>query len=49
MGNSGPPVMAFKPIKKHTHSSAVNLTLLPGSVTGVLMAGGALKGGAGAN
>ena len=43
MGNSGPPVITFKPIKKHTHSSAVNLTLLPGSVTGVLMAGGALK------
>ncbi len=35
LGNSGPAVLTFKPVKRHTHKSAVNITRLPGSVQGV--------------
>lgn len=36
MGNSGPPVLTFKPLRKHTHSSVVNTSQLPELVRGVL-------------
>lgn len=35
MGNSGPVVLAFKPVKRHTHKSAVNINRLPELVDGV--------------
>jgi hypothetical protein len=34
MGQPGPPALTFKPVKRHTYTSAVNLTRLPGSVEG---------------
>jgi L-asparaginase/Glu-tRNA(Gln) amidotransferase subunit D len=43
MGNSGPAVVTFKPVKKHTHSSAVNTSHLPESVSGVLKVDDRLK------
>ncbi|HUK39883.1 MAG TPA: asparaginase domain-containing protein [Candidatus Acidoferrales bacterium] len=35
MGNSGPVALSFKPVKRHTHKSAVNITRLPEMVQGV--------------
>ncbi|MBI4526315.1 MAG: asparaginase [Deltaproteobacteria bacterium] len=35
LGNSGPAVLTFKPVKRHTHKSAVNITQIPGTVQGV--------------
>jgi L-asparaginase len=40
MGNSGPVVLAFKPVKRHTHKSAVNISRLPETVEGVLRVDG---------
>jgi L-asparaginase len=35
MGQPGPPVLTFRPVKRHTHTSEVRLTELPATVTGV--------------
>ena len=35
LGNSGPAVLSFKPVKRHTHKSAVNINRLPQTVQGV--------------
>ena len=35
LGNSGPAVLSFKPVKRHTHKSAVNINRLPETVHGV--------------
>jgi L-asparaginase len=35
LGNSGPAVLSFRPVKRHTHKSAVNITQLPTAVQGV--------------
>lgn len=43
MGNSGPPVVTFKPVRKHTYSSAVNMSQLPEFVSGVLKVDDKLK------
>ena len=43
MGNLGPPVVTFKPVKKHTHSSVVKMSQLPETVTGVLKVDGKLR------
>lgn len=34
MGHPGAPQFSFKPVKRHTHNSAVNLTQLPSAVQG---------------
>jgi hypothetical protein len=34
MGHPGAPQFSFKPVKRHTHTSAVNVTQLPGAVQG---------------
>src|SRR5262245_21792075 len=34
MGQPGPPVLTFRPVKQHTHTSAVRSSLLPASVEG---------------
>ena len=36
LGNSGPVALSFKPVKRHTHKSAVNINRLPETVHGVL-------------
>ena len=35
MGQPGPPVLTFRPVKRHTHASEVRLSLLPAVVEGV--------------
>ena len=35
LGNSGPASLTFRPVKRHTHKSAVNINRLPGTVQGV--------------
>ena len=40
MGQPGPPALTFRTVKRHTHSSAVNLTHLPESVEGARLDGG---------
>ncbi len=35
LGNSGPAILTFRPAKRHTHKSAVNINRLPGTVQGV--------------
>jgi len=40
MGQPGPPALTFKTVKKHTCSSAVNLSRLPSSVEGARRDGG---------
>jgi L-asparaginase len=40
LGNSGPVALSFKPIKRHTHKSAVNINRLPETVQGVLRVDG---------
>ena len=35
MGDPSPPALTFQPIRRHTYTSAVNLSQLPVSVTGV--------------
>ncbi|MGH7334281.1 MAG: asparaginase domain-containing protein [Candidatus Rokuibacteriota bacterium] len=42
MGQPGPPVLTFRPVKQHTSTSAVRLSQLPGSVDGVRLADGKL-------
>jgi L-asparaginase len=39
MGHPGPPQFTFKTVKKHTHTSAVNLRQLPDDVQGAKMQG----------
>jgi L-asparaginase len=34
MGHPGPPQFSFKPVKRHTHASAVNISRLPSEVQG---------------
>jgi hypothetical protein len=34
MGHPGEPQFSFKPVKRHTHRSSVNITCLPGAVQG---------------
>jgi L-asparaginase len=46
MGQPGPPTLTFRPVKRHTHTSAVNLCCLPEGVEGVQRAGGRLARGA---
>lgn len=38
----GPPVLTFKPVRRHTHTSAANLSRLPASVDGVQRVDGGL-------
>lgn len=40
MGQPGPAALTFKTVKRHTHTSAVNLTHLPESVEGARLDGG---------
>lgn len=40
IGAPGDPMLTFRPSKLHTYRSAVNLSRLPGAVTGVQAAGG---------
>jgi hypothetical protein len=40
MGQPGPPALTFRPVKRHTHTSAVNLSRLPEAVEGVCSADG---------
>jgi L-asparaginase len=35
MGQPGPPALTFQPVKRHTHTSEVNLSRLPACVEGV--------------
>ena len=42
MGQPGPPVLTFRPVKRHTHISAVNLSRLPACVEGVRRVNGRL-------
>jgi L-asparaginase/Glu-tRNA(Gln) amidotransferase subunit D len=43
MGNSGPAILMFRPVKRHTHKSAVNINRLPGTVEGVLRIDGTVR------
>jgi len=43
MGQPGPAALTFRPLKRHTHSSEVNLTCLPGSVEGIRLEGGTIR------
>ena len=42
MGQPGPPALTFRPVKRHTHTSAVNLSRLPACVEGVRLDNGRL-------
>lgn len=42
MGQPGPPTLTFRPVKRHTHTSAVNLSRLPEAVEGVRAVDGRL-------
>src|SRR5919109_5181700 len=42
MGQPGPPALTFRPVKRHTHTSAVNLSRLPACVEGVRLDNGQL-------
>ncbi|MDU0301005.1 MULTISPECIES: asparaginase domain-containing protein [unclassified Streptomyces] len=42
LGGYGPPQLTYLPTRRHTHRSEVRLTVLPGTVTGVM---GSLGGG----
>jgi L-asparaginase len=42
MGQPGPPTLTFRPAKRHTHTSAVNLSRLPESVEGTRRVNGRL-------
>ncbi len=44
MAYPGPPVLTFRPVKRHTHTSAVNLSRLPVSVTGTRRIDGRITG-----
>jgi hypothetical protein len=43
MASPGPPVLTFRPVKQHTHTSAVNLSRLPDSVEGTQHVDGKLS------
>src|SRR3989449_7199990 len=43
MGQPGPPALTFRPVKRHTHTSAVNLSRLPACVEGVRLDHGRLN------
>jgi hypothetical protein len=43
MGQPGPASLTFRPVKRHTYLSEVNLTKLPASVNGVRREAGALR------
>ena len=43
LGNSGPAVLAFRTVKRHTHKSAVNINQLPETVDGVLRVDGKVR------
>lgn len=40
MGQPGPPVLTFRPVRRHTYTSAVRLSELPASVEGIKLADG---------
>src|SRR5215510_11816301 len=40
MGQPGPPVLTFRPVKRHTYASSVRLSELPKTVDGTRRAGG---------
>jgi L-asparaginase len=42
MGDPSPPALTFQPVRRHTFTSAVNMSQLPSSVTGVQRDGGGL-------
>jgi hypothetical protein len=42
MGQPGPPALTFRPVKRHTYTSAVNLSRLPACVEGVRLDNGRL-------
>jgi L-asparaginase/Glu-tRNA(Gln) amidotransferase subunit D len=42
LGNAGPAILAFRPLKRHTHTSAVNIHQLPQRVEGVREVNGKL-------
>jgi L-asparaginase len=42
MGHPGAPQFSFKPIKRHTHNSLVNISELPASVQGSRVQGGTI-------
>ena len=42
MGQPGPPALTFQPVKRHTHTSEVNLSRLPACVEGVRLDNGRL-------
>jgi hypothetical protein len=43
MGQPGPPALTFRPVKRHTHTSAVSLNRLPESVEGTRRIDGRLS------
>jgi hypothetical protein len=43
LGEPGPPVLTYRPVRKHTYRSAVRLTELPDGVRGVLGSDGHLR------
>lgn len=43
MGQPGPAALTFLPVKRHTYTSDVNLTRLPGSVEGVRLEGATIR------
>jgi L-asparaginase len=44
MGQPGPPVLTFRPVKRHTYKSSVRLSELPKTVEGARRAGGQIGG-----
>ncbi|MFQ5538895.1 MAG: asparaginase domain-containing protein [Candidatus Binatia bacterium] len=40
IGQPGPPVLTFKTVKRHTYTSKVNMTRLPGTISGTRCVGG---------
>ena len=44
MGQPGPPVLTFRPVKQHTYTSAVRLSALPDAVGGTHRTGGRITG-----
>lgn len=43
MGKPGPPALTFRPVRRHTSTSAVNLSLLPDKVPGVVETDGRVR------
>jgi hypothetical protein len=44
MGQPGPPVLTFRPVRRHTYTSAVRLSQLPATVEGTTRADGRIEG-----